>query len=130
MTTTTWSNLIWQNVLSPGVLVISFVVMWLLGQQVGRADPDFIWIFAVAPVVGFLIGYFICPASELVVPIGTVIMWEMVIAVGRGPSGAATNLLPIVLLIGLPLWALIWIGKRSRSRRENRRDNERDRLVA
>jgi hypothetical protein len=122
MTTIDWRVWTRQYVLPFAILILSVAVTLRIGTAIGHGDIYFFWMIAVAPIIAFLIGFVARPANALVIPVAVVLFWEAVIVLNRGFADAAATLLPVTALIGLPLWLLIWLGKKARARYDVRRD--------
>jgi hypothetical protein len=107
-----WRDWIKPYALPLLILAISVPLTLLIGIYVfGADDPDFVWVLGVGPVLAFLIGTIARPAHVWVVPLGVAILWLVGAAFGRGVDVVPEMVLPVLLIIGLPLTVLIWLGK-------------------
>jgi hypothetical protein len=106
---------IWQYVLPIVILVLAYALTYLIFVEwLGHEAPNVVFLLGIAPVVAFLIGFVVRPHSTVVIPIVALVAWEVAAVISMGLSHALGILLPTIALLGLPLWFLIWTGKRIR----------------
>jgi hypothetical protein len=111
-----WRKWLWQYVLPIVILQLSFGLTFLIG--LGGGEPDVFWAVFIMPILALLMGVIFRPEWTLAVSVGFVFVLWVPIFFLPGATDPAVGVVGaffvLLALVGLPMWLLVWLGKRIR----------------
>jgi predicted CDP-diglyceride synthetase/phosphatidate cytidylyltransferase len=102
---------LWQYVVPIAILALS---LWLMTNVIGTHESAISWIFWVAPILAFIIGFVFRPAWTVVSGIAALLVLEIPMVITRGTAEISELVAEFpwaMILIVLPAWFLTWAGK-------------------